>query len=221
MEKVFVAKAIVLSKKKWRENDLFFCLLTDNFGKIDVLASGAQKITSKLSGQLAGSGICEINYVQGNLYKRLIQACLVEKFSLAEENDFYYYQAFLEILDKVFPTEEKNEGLFIFIKKAIAGVLSEKNQAKKKLLFSVFLIKLLVFLGFAISENEKFINAGGGMNFQNIKDFINKAQSEKGEPLGLSLLLSEQGILFDFLQKFLHYHVEKEFQSLGFLSKFR
>jgi|GEM_PF-5359138 len=220
MKNVFSARAFAICQKDWGENDLLFCLLTDNFGKIWLLANGAKKIKSKLSGHLQGFGLNEVNFVQGGYHKRLVQSCLVEKFTINSEWDGFFLQSFLEILEKVLPEGESIGKFFEYCLKSIKRILEEKDFLKKSLLYSVFLIKLISFLGYEISEAEKQIKSGGGVNNQTIQKFIVAVKNYQTGVGELSLPIVNQKPLFVFLQDFLEYHVEKKLNSLGFLSKF-
>ena len=64
MEKLQKTKAIVLSTKEWREDDLLFSFLTEDFGRIQAIATGSKKITSKLVGHLSTPGIVELIFVK-------------------------------------------------------------------------------------------------------------------------------------------------------------
>lgn len=79
-------EALILDKREFREADRFFTFFTKEHGKVEALAKGERKIESKLRGGLELFYLSEISFVQGNYWKTLVDASLIENFSNVRED---------------------------------------------------------------------------------------------------------------------------------------
>ncbi len=86
-------KAIVLSKKESGSNDILFSLYTKELGRVNALAKGAKKITSKLAGHLEPLSLTHIRLVEKKK-PHIADALLVDNFKNIRTN----YQVFKEAL---------------------------------------------------------------------------------------------------------------------------
>lgn len=60
-----------MKRRDYQENDRLFCLYTKDFGKIDVVARGTKKITSKLKGYLEPFYLVKLMIAKGKVIDKL------------------------------------------------------------------------------------------------------------------------------------------------------
>ncbi|MEI6237726.1 MAG: DNA repair protein RecO, partial [Candidatus Saccharibacteria bacterium] len=84
-------QAIVLSRINYAECDRILRLLTKNYGKLSVLAKGARKERSKLSGGIELFNVNEIGFIQGR----------GEISTLVSSRLISHYDQFIDNLEKV------------------------------------------------------------------------------------------------------------------------
>ena len=70
----YVTTGFVLSARPWREGDRLYTLLTEAYGKIEAVAAGSKKISSKLAPHLAPFSEVEVMVARGKRLDRLASA---------------------------------------------------------------------------------------------------------------------------------------------------
>jgi len=203
VHRLFKTRSIVLNKKPWGENALLFSILTEDFGKIKVVAAGARKIKSKLSGHLQTLGTVELVFAFGKNFKKLIHACLIEKFEITDEFDFYCYSIILELLDKALPENEKNQRAFRLAVFSLDKILREKDIETKRFWLNFFIIKLMVYCGFALKGPNNAPTA------QAVRKIVNADYRD------FQIRKSENRQLFFSLRQQVEFCLEQEIKSLA------
>jgi len=216
MEKLNKTVGIVLTKRDWREDDLLFSILTEDFGKIEAQAIGIKKIKSRLAGHLCSAGLVEILFVQGKVHKKVTHAYLTKKFNIEKEIDFYCYNCILEIVDKSLKTDDYNEGIWQLANWAIEKVIEHEGDQEKKLIINLFVIKLLTILGYQVTLDQKGFYVNRFTLDPDIKALIDQVQHGEYQP---EIKLSKQNNqkLFSFLHKYLTYYLENKMNSFGLI----
>jgi len=80
-------EGIVLTRTAMREHDAILSILTRDIGKVDVLARGVKKITSKLSSQVTEGAVVFFHTVEGKELRVLTNAICTHRF-LAHESTY-------------------------------------------------------------------------------------------------------------------------------------
>ena len=73
-------KAIVLSRRDFRESDQIISLYTKEKGKLELLARGVKKITSKNSAHLEPFSLVDIDIAYGKEFNHLTKVQPIEYF---------------------------------------------------------------------------------------------------------------------------------------------
>lgn len=140
--------ALVLSRRDFKENDQLVSLYTKEKGRVEVVARGLKKITSKNTTALLPFSLIEAEIIPGKDLHRLTRAQTILFFAnifsdLAKINIAGYAQNLVNVL---LPENQKDERIF----NLLSGFFYYLNQAKdlSVLLFPAFVIKLFYFLGF-------------------------------------------------------------------------
>jgi len=136
----------VFKKEDKGEADQIFKIFTKDFGKVEVLAKGIRKISSKLRPQIDIFYLSEIEFIQGKIYKRLIGAFCVEKFKNLRRSFKRLSIAYqtCEALDKLIKGEEKDERIWKLILEVFISLDKEKFKVCS-LVYFIFSGNLLQF----------------------------------------------------------------------------
>lgn len=149
---------IILKRTNYKDADRILTLYTNNFGKIDVLAKGIRKITSKRKSLLE-----PMNIIKFNMYKKyalpiLTQTELIESFPKIKSNYEKINSAYfiLEVFEKIVPEEEIDKTLLKFLAKTLQAL----SQTNSTTILNAFSVKILNITGFFSQSdfNEKLRN---------------------------------------------------------------
>lgn len=238
MEKMYKTHGVVLKKKKWRGDDLFFLIFTEDFGLIEAVAVGARKIKSKLNGHLSLPGIVELIFVRGRNFYKVTHAYSVENWALNDEQDLCHLSAFSEVMIAAMAREVPNKTLWEALIWSLRGALRERSAGEKRFVVNLFLLKLLTEAGYKIKTEScavcgREITVGAGFDFAH-PGFV-CGTCHKGQPFGakifelikklqlreevrdVSISKSDNEQLFSLLKKYLSFSFEKKLGSLDYL----
>lgn len=142
---------IFLTKEEKGEADQLFTIFTENFGRLEILAKGIRKITSKLRPGVELFSLSEIEFIQGKNYKTLTDAILIEKFKNIKK-DFQKLTLLYkigEIVSLLANQDEKDEKVWGLLKETfdkLNNPLFSFSQAN--LIYFFFFWNLISFLGY-------------------------------------------------------------------------
>jgi DNA repair protein RecO (recombination protein O) len=140
----------VFKKENRGEADQLFKIFTKDFGKVEILAKGIRKISSKLRSQIDIFYLSEIEFIEGKIQKKLTDAVLVEKFRNLRKSLKKLSIAFQisEDLEKLIKGQEKDERIWNLILETFK-TLNEPNLQFKicNLQYYYFFWNLVYLLG--------------------------------------------------------------------------
>lgn len=143
--------AFFLTKEEKGEADQVFNVLTENFGKVEILGKGIRKIVSKLRSAAELFCLSEIEFIQGKNYKTLTDAILIEKFKNIK-NDFQkltLVYKITEIVNFLIGREEKDERVWNLLKTTFQKLNNSFLSSEQFfLLYFFFFWNLVSFLGY-------------------------------------------------------------------------
>ncbi|PIR93500.1 DNA repair protein RecO [Candidatus Falkowbacteria bacterium CG10_big_fil_rev_8_21_14_0_10_43_10] len=153
MEVTQKTKAIILRREFFNESDSRVFVYTQDFGKLDLIARGTQKLSSKLAAHIEPLNLAEIMIIKGRQYDYLGSCVSEEIFSGIKDN---YEKSItageaVRAVDEIVKGEEKDERIFLMLKKFletlnIAG--SEAALFRLQILKNAFVLKLISILGY-------------------------------------------------------------------------
>jgi DNA repair protein RecO (recombination protein O) len=155
MFKKFRAQGFVLKEKEIDEADLLFFVFSREFGRLDLLAKSARKISSKLRREIEIFSLVEIGFIEGKKGERLVETKTLNRFSRIK-NDLerlFLAQKISEVSDLLIRGSEKEEKIFELFKETF-DKLNSFSFEKKELLFCYFFWNLIFILGFFPNLNE-------------------------------------------------------------------
>ena len=162
--------AFVLDRRNFREYDQIISVFTEQEGRLDLLAKGVKKITSKNSGNLFLGALLEIDIAKGKEIDRLTKVHPVEiwkniRKSLPKQ---LAVNKILNVTNRLVRPDQDEHNIFVWLKKWLSFV----NNAKivNKTLLYCYLVVLVDILGFS-PELEECYNCSSkeGLNKFNIQ----------------------------------------------------
>lgn len=151
--------AIVLSRRDFGESDQIISLYTLEQGKVEALAKGVKKITSKNSSALEPFCLVEAEFAIGKELDRLIRARALNVFSGIRGNldKSFMAQYAVALVNKMALAEEKDARVFSLLFDWLAW-LEKAETAGTGLLYG-FIVKLFKCFGFE-PEPSKCVACG-------------------------------------------------------------
>lgn len=140
-------EAVVLRRRDSGESDRRLTLFTRELGKLDVVAKGARKPTSRLAGSSDPLTVARFTFATGKRNSYITQAQPGSGF-LAFRQDFDRLQialAFLELAEAVLPWEQPDEDTYLILMDALGAL---NSHPKPQVAFLWAQLRLLDVTGF-------------------------------------------------------------------------
>lgn len=146
-------RAFVIKRVNFGDSDRFLTLFSQNHGKIEVVAKGVRKITSRRASSIELVNLIDFQAVRSARNHILTEVKLVDSFSRLKCDLNHMKKVFLtcELIDVLLPSMQKHEDIFDLLTRA----LSSMSDSEKNILY--FQAKLVSMLGFWDSS-EPFKN---------------------------------------------------------------
>jgi DNA repair protein RecO (recombination protein O) len=140
----------VVKRKNLGEADRFVTFYTQNNGKIEVMAKGVRKITSRRSSHIELLNLVRFNSVKTRKNFILTEVSLINSFEFRKDTLKQCEIAFLvcELVDNLCPHGQSNSELFSLIGEFLKSGLSEEEAILK------FETNLLSLLGYWDTERK-------------------------------------------------------------------
>ena len=167
--------AIVLARKNWREFDQMISLYTRERGKVEVLAKGIKKITSKNSSNLEILSLVEIEIAQGKEidYLTKVQSIKIFKNIYSDFDKIFIANYVAKLVDANILTQERDENVFNLLT-SFLEFLNSAEKINSLNLATGFIFKLWHCLGFSVEEEKHQVWVERGWQTINNLDSINE-----------------------------------------------
>lgn len=203
-------QAIILSRKDFREHDQIISLYTRDKGKLELLARGVKKITSKNAAHLEPFSVVDIEMAFGKEIDHLTKVQPIEYF-VNIRKDFAKSLAagyIVNLADKLIQSGERDERIFFLLKEWL-----EYNNIPHSTfhIHSIdgYIVQLLYYLGFDILYSDKIsgVEIKKDLEILHSGDWqlVNNLQFEQGE----------YDKLHNFIYEFLVFQSEKKVEDWG------
>lgn len=147
--------AIILARRNIRESDQIISVYTKEKGKLELLARGVKKITSKNSAHLEPFSFVDIDIAPGKGIDHLTKVQPINYF-VNIRNDLQKSLAagyVVSLLDKVLHVGEKDGRIFDLLESWLESIdLQIFRSFNPQLSLDVFIVKLLNCLGYDITQ---------------------------------------------------------------------
>src|SRR3990167_3428207 len=106
--------AITLYYRIYREHDRIYTMYSRDFGKLNLLARGSNKIVSKLAGHIEPCVLSSLMIAQGSGWDILAQARTIKSFKMIrlDQRRFLLVSLCVECLDQLTRAEERDQEVF-------------------------------------------------------------------------------------------------------------
>ncbi|MCF6461069.1 DNA repair protein RecO [Clostridium sp. Cult3] len=141
-------EGIVLKELRFKETSKILTIYTERHGKIQAMARGAYRPKSQLIANTQPFSYNEYNLYKGRNLYYINQGDIIDSFYSIRENinRLMYGSYLLELLDLSTMEEEKNEKLFLLLRKGLL-VLSKLEKDFLKFILA-YELKYISFLGY-------------------------------------------------------------------------
>jgi DNA repair protein RecO (recombination protein O) len=148
-------RAFVLRRVNFGDSHRYITLFSQNNGKIEVVAKGVRKITSRRAASLEPLNLIEFQSVKSIKNSILTEVKLISSFNDLKKELSNIEKVFTicEIIDSIMPYGQKHKDVFELILSALEKIPSEPRTV------TYFQAKLLSMLGFW-DRATSFKNAG-------------------------------------------------------------
>jgi len=156
MQRSFKTKAFVLRKRNLPNKDNIITLFSEKFGKINTIAKGVKKITSRrLPHLLTGNLISSIIYKRFD-YLYLQETSLISGFTgikgSQEKMNYLYFLFF--VIERLLPENQPEKEIYSIVREFVIN-LSKTAFSTSKL--EDYISKILISLGY-LKEKKQSIN---------------------------------------------------------------
>lgn len=137
-------KGFIIRRINFGDSDRYITLFTKNHGKIEVVAKGVRKITSRRSASVELLNLVNFQTIKTSKNLILTEVELISSFDHLKKELRYIKEVFLmcELIDAIMPFGVNHPDVFDLMIRALSKITDEKRT------MSYFQAKLLSMLGF-------------------------------------------------------------------------
>lgn len=154
MVRVKRTEAIVLRRRILLNKDVLITFFSCEFGKIQVIAKGIKKITSRRSSHIQTANLAQILVQNKDERFFLQETSLISAFSQIKNNDqkiqILYF--FLFVLERILPENQKESEVYTVSKQFLVA-LSRREEHFSELL-TLYVNRMLRLLGYIQKDKE-------------------------------------------------------------------
>lgn len=156
----YLMLSIILSRRDFREFDQMISVYTKEKGKLNLLARGVKKITSKNSAHLEPFSLVEIEVISGKEIDHLTKVVPVNYFSniRADLQKFLAAGFVVSTTDKLLHTHEPDKRIFDLLKSWLENLNLQLYNLQLTTSVDNYIVSLLHCLGYDIASSGVPIN---------------------------------------------------------------
>lgn len=156
MAGTYLTNGVVLKRRDYRESDRLLTLYTEEYGKVEAVARGVKKSTSKLAGHLEPFSFSSFMLARGRVFDIVATSVKRSSFRLPH-NDlvaFALASSFFESVDRLTRPHQKDRALFHLLIEFLAVLEDSPSAAheapvfQRALILEYYLFRLLEQLGY-------------------------------------------------------------------------
>lgn len=176
MSNTYTTTGIILKRRDYQEHDRFFCLYSKEHGKIDLLAKGTKKISSKLNSYLEPFYLVKVMAAKGKVFDKLANCDLIKPYQNIRNDlyGFYLLNYIAEVTDVLIygqTLRQDKYNLLIELLDILDNQILSKDKLKLLFLVNVYNLQLLNLLGYQ-PEIKRCLNCHKGILLpKNVFDF--------------------------------------------------
>ncbi|MCX6745041.1 MAG: DNA repair protein RecO [Candidatus Parcubacteria bacterium] len=181
MSRTYTTTGIILKRRDYQENDCLFCIYTKDFGKIEVVARGTKKISSKLKGYLEPFYLVKLMIAKGKFIDKLANCNTIKSYENLRADPSLLGFALINYLaegtDGLISGHTSQSDKFNLLIETLnileQEIAKDLQEKKERLLFisSIYFLKLLGLLGYQPEIHRCVLCHKGILLTKNIFDF--------------------------------------------------
>ncbi len=148
--RAYTVTGIVLKRTNFGEKDRIITLFTRELGKVNVVAKGVRRITSRRAPHLELFNLVRVTVHQGKNYDMVTEAKLTADFAQVKNNlylvGYLFYIA--EVVDKLLPEQEPHEAVWKLIMATVEKMEKSPEIQDAEAVTKEFVVRLIWELGF-------------------------------------------------------------------------
>ncbi len=142
--KTYKEKGIIYKIKKYLEKDKLLWVLSQNHGKLSIIAKGVRNPKSKRGGHIDLFNFASFSLYKGQNFDNLTEIQVINSFSHIKQKKPYIFFYLAELLDKVELENTEGKNVLLLLNK----ILNKANVENIEKIISFFEINLLEILGY-------------------------------------------------------------------------
>lgn len=154
MTKTVKGEAFIIKKRRLLGNDILITFFSQEYGKIGLIGRGAGTLLSRRAPHIQTGNL--INFVarRKDSYWYLAETDLISAFSKTKESETKLNQKyiFLSILDRLLAEEQKEEKIYIMVKKFFVNLAQDPEFKNSDV--EAYLNLLLQYLGYSTEKKS-------------------------------------------------------------------
>lgn len=179
MDETRNSTAIIINRSDYRESDSLLTVYTKDFGKLSLVARGAKKLNSKLSGHLEPLSLVDVLIIKGKGFDYIGSALGRQAFLGIKDdlNKLYFAGSALRSFNILVRENQPDERLFLLLQRFLEVVDNypdnDFGRENGELLYVFFALKLLSELGYRPEMHECLScrnKIKSGRNYFNLKN---------------------------------------------------
>jgi DNA repair protein RecO (recombination protein O) len=153
----FKTEGIIVKRRNFNEADRIVTILTKEFGKLQVKATGVRRITSRRSSHVELLNLTALSLYKGQHMPVLIEAQMLENFQKIKDDldktGFAYH--ICELVDGLCPEGQEQGNVFELVKTTLTQLETTEDPL---LIIHAFEISLLTQLGYWHRSQEESVS---------------------------------------------------------------
>lgn len=149
-QRVYRTHAVVLRRRDFRDADRILTVFTPNYGKLELIAKGIRKTTSRKAGHLELFGHSSLLVAHARTWDIITEAVTVESFGGLRSDLEKIGQAsyFCELIDAFTESDDENQPMWDLLLIGLGELDAASPQVDRELLLRWFELHILSLAGF-------------------------------------------------------------------------
>jgi recombinational DNA repair protein (RecF pathway) len=126
----FRTEGIIIKRRNFNDADRIITVITRDYGKLQIKATGVRKITSRRAAHVELLNHTIVHLYQGKTFTLLTEAKMLDDFSLIKQdfNKVGLAYHLCELIDGLCPENQENRNVFFLLQKTLTE-LSQESEA--------------------------------------------------------------------------------------------
>ena len=166
----FRTEGIIIKRRDFGEADRILTVMTRDYGKLKIKASGVRKITSRRAAHIELLNHTILHLYKGHTFSVLTEAKMLADFSPIKENfdkvGLAYH--FCELVDGLCPENQENRNVFFLLHKTLADLSNQSDVYLPQYATAEIDDYTLGTFGLGVSDAPRVVNEQNGLlqNFE-------------------------------------------------------